>query len=61
VILAVKVKGCRNPCDLVFRMNRNGKTLTTTAWHPSLGEPVVGNRRAGVDEIPVVLQVVDVL
>jgi hypothetical protein len=57
VVLSVKAKGCKNPCDLVFRMNRNLSTLTTTAWNPLLGEPKVGNRDACADGEPVVLKV----
>lgn len=59
VVISAKVKRCPNPVDLAFRVNRNGKTLSTTAWHPALGEPECGHRATRVQGQPVVLQVVD--
>lgn len=52
LVLSVKVKGCRLPCDLAFRMGRNLKSLTTAAWNDGLPEPKVGR--------PVVLNVIEV-
>jgi hypothetical protein len=58
LVFCVKVPRCRNTCDLAFRMNRNMKTLTTTAWNPGLTKPKVGNRASGRKGQPVVLKVV---
>lgn len=42
MVISVKVPKCRNVCDLAFRVGRNMKTLTTTAWNPGLEVPKPG-------------------